>query len=87
MNLALILLKKKTIKAKTTNIVEAWLDELSEVNLINFVKLKRALNSHINDVNYDINEDSKVDLSDYSAWVDYLVKGTVPPRFAEVSSG
>lgn len=87
MNLALILLKKKTIKAKTTNIVEAWLDELSEVNLINFVKLKRALNSHINDVNYDINEDSKVDLSDYSAWVDCLVCGTIPPRFAEVSSG
>lgn len=87
MNLALMLLKKNTIKAKTTTVVEAWLDELSEVNIINLVKLKRALNSHINDINYDVNEDGQVDLSDYSAWVDYLVCGTVPPRFAEVSSG
>ena len=87
MNLALMLLKKKTIKAKTTNIVEAWLDELSEVNLVNFAKFKRVLNSHINDVNYDINEDGQVDQLDYLAWVNYLVCGTVPPRFAEVSSG
>lgn len=86
MNLALMLLKKKTIKAKTTTVVEAWLDELSEVNIINLVKLKRALNSHINDINYDINDDGQVDLSDYIAWVDYLVKGTVPSRFAEVSA-
>lgn len=86
MNLALMLLKKKTIKAKTTTVVEAWLDELSEVNIINFVKLKRVLNSHINDINYDINEDGQVDLSDYTAWVDYLVKGTVPSRFSEVSA-
>lgn len=87
MNLALMLIKKNRSKCQTTSIVETWLDELSEVNLVNFVKLKRALNGHINDVNFDINEDTKVDLLDYNCWVDCLICGTVPPRFAEVASG
>lgn len=81
MNLALMLLKKNRMKGHQTQVVSSWLDTLAEVNLINFVKLKRALHNQVSDFNFDINEDSKVDGSDYTAWVDYLIRGTVPARF------
>ena len=85
MNLALMLLKKNKTKVQQTTVVNSWLDTLEEVNLINFVKLKRCLHNQVHDANFDINEDGKVDAADHTAWIDYLVSGTVPARFVEVS--
>ena len=85
MNLALMLLKKNKTKVQQTTVVSSWLDTLEEVNLINFVKLKRCLNSQVHDFNFDINEDSKVDVNDHTAWIEYLVRRTVPARFTGVS--
>ena len=81
MNLALMLLKKNKTKVQQTTVVSSWLDTLEEVDLINFVKLKRCLHSQVHDFNFDINEDGKVDVNDHTAWIDYLVRGTIPARF------
>lgn len=85
MNLALMLLKTNKAKAKTTTVVQSWLTELPQVNLINFVKLKICLHDVVHDINFDINEDAKVDANDHNMWIDYLIRGTIPTRWNEVS--
>lgn len=79
--LGLLLTKKNKAKVKQTIPVELWLNSVEQLDLINFVKLKRCLNAHTHNLNFDINETGTLDTNDHDAFIEYLVKGTVPARF------
>ena len=81
MNLALMLLKKNKTKIKPTIITASWLNSIEDINLVNLVKLKRCLRDNVVDLNFDINEDLKVDANDASAWIDCMLGISIPARF------
>ena len=82
MNLALMILKKNKTKIKPTIVTASWLNSIEDVNLVNLVKLKRCLRDNVVDLNFDINEDLKVDANDLNAWVDCMLGISIPARFS-----
>ena len=82
MNLALMLLKKNKTKVKPTIVQATWLNSIDDINIVNLVKLKRRLRDNITDLNFDINDDLKVDENDLRAWVDCMLGRSVPPKFS-----
>lgn len=81
MNLALMILKKNKTKVKPTIVTASWLNSIEDINLVNLVKLKKCLRDNVVDLNFDINEDTKVDANDLNAWVDCMLGRSVPARF------
>lgn len=82
MNLALMLLKKNKTKVKPTIVTASWLNSIEDINLVNLVKLKRCIRDNVVDLNFDINEDTKVDANDASAWIDCMLDISIPARFS-----
>lgn len=82
MNLALMLLKKNKTKVKPTIVTASWLNSIEDINLVNLVKLKKCIRDNVVDLNFDINEDLKVDANDASAWVDCMLGVSIPARFS-----
>lgn len=79
--LGLLLTKSNKAKVKQTIPVELWLTSLEQLDLITFIKLKRCLAYNTDNLNYDINATGILDTDDHDAFIDFLVKGTVPARF------
>lgn len=82
MNLALMILKKNKTKIKPTIVTASWLNSIEDINLVNLVKLKKCIRDNVVDLNFDINEDTKVDANDASAWVDFMLGISIPARFS-----
>lgn len=82
MNLALMILKKNKTKIKPTIVTASWLNSIDDINLVNLIKLKKCISNNGLDLNFDINEDTKIDENDVSAWVDCMLGISIPARFS-----